>query len=287
MANDENKGNSEAVAGGSQTSLIAIIGLVLGAMALALAGSLSFSASASKDRVGELEKRIAQMEFEKSQIKQDIALIGIKNNSDLKSQIQGEIGKYVNSQKTANRKRQVKEFELAPEKAVGNVFGNPDAKIAMIEYSDFDCPFCLRFHNTAKSVVNKSQGNIKWIYKHMPLDGLHPQARRQAVASECVSQIAGNKTFWAFADKLMNTRNSGQQVVQIAEEFGVPAEKLSECMNGPEAKAVVESHMAEAKQFGVSGTPATIVMNTETGKAVMLSGAVKEDVVLKYVQKVL
>ncbi len=81
-----------------------------------------------------------------------------------------------------------------------HVRGNPDADVVIIEYSDFDCPFCTRFHETMKDVVADSDGRVAWVYRHFPLEQLHPQAAAVAVASECVADIGGDDAFWQFTD---------------------------------------------------------------------------------------
>lgn len=77
--------------------------------------------------------------------------------------------------------------------------GSADAAVTIIEYSDFDCPFCSRFHTTMNQVSEKYD-DIAWVYRHFPLDQLHPNASTIAVASECVGELGGDEAFWTFAD---------------------------------------------------------------------------------------
>ena len=67
-----------------------------------------------------------------------------------------------------------------------HIRGNPNASITLVEFSDFQCPFCSRFHPTAKQALDEYENDIRWVYKHFPLDSIHPQARPAAEASECV-----------------------------------------------------------------------------------------------------
>jgi len=83
-----------------------------------------------------------------------------------------------------------------------HVAGNPDAPITIIEYSDFQCPFCSRAHPTVARVVEESDGEINWVYRHFPLTNIHPAAYPASVASECVAELAGNDAFWVFTDTL-------------------------------------------------------------------------------------
>ena len=83
-----------------------------------------------------------------------------------------------------------------------HVRGNKDAKIAIIEYSDFECPFCHRVHPTYKQIMETYGDSVVWVYRHFPLS-FHPSAMPFAVGSECVAELAGNDAFWSFTDALM------------------------------------------------------------------------------------
>src|SRR5207237_7967826 len=87
----------------------------------------------------------------------------------------------------------------APSKS-DHVYGNPNASITLIEYSDFECPYCKSVHLTAKRVVDESRGQVNWVYRHFPLEMHNPGAQKQAEASECAAELGGNEAFWKFAD---------------------------------------------------------------------------------------
>lgn len=84
-----------------------------------------------------------------------------------------------------------------------HIRGNKDAEFVLVEYSDLDCPFCKQFQVTVKEVLAAHPTEFAWVYRHMPIDSLHPQARTKAEASECVASISGNETFWKYIDELM------------------------------------------------------------------------------------
>jgi protein-disulfide isomerase len=79
--------------------------------------------------------------------------------------------------------------------------GKKDATIALIEYSDFDCPFCKAFHTTAQQFM-KDNSDAQWIYRHYPIVSLHPNASYKAEASECIAKLGGEGAFWQFADAM-------------------------------------------------------------------------------------
>lgn len=84
--------------------------------------------------------------------------------------------------------------------ATDNYKGSENPEIAIIEYSDFECPFCSRVHGTLDQIAEEND-NVAWAYRHLPL-GFHPQALPAAIASECVAREEGNDAFWVFADNL-------------------------------------------------------------------------------------
>lgn len=86
-------------------------------------------------------------------------------------------------------------------KGEDHVRGNRNADVLLIEYSDFECPFCVRFHPTAQQLLDEYGNKMGWVYRHYPLDQLHPSARPAALASECVKEIGGEEAFWKFADE--------------------------------------------------------------------------------------
>lgn len=78
-----------------------------------------------------------------------------------------------------------------------HIMGNPNAEVLIIEYSDLECPYCKRFGETMKEIVNESNGNVAWIYRHWIV---HPGALPKTGAAECVAKLKGNDAFWKYVD---------------------------------------------------------------------------------------
>lgn len=79
--------------------------------------------------------------------------------------------------------------------------GPTNARYVLIEYSDFECPFCDRFHPIAAEFLEKNK-DVAWVYRHFPLRQIHPNAQKLAEASECVYEQKGDVGFWEYADKV-------------------------------------------------------------------------------------
>ncbi len=78
--------------------------------------------------------------------------------------------------------------------------GEDDARITVIEYSDVDCPFCKTFHQSTQNMMSDYANDVRWVFRHMPSDGLHPDARTKAEASECIGELGGAGAFWQYID---------------------------------------------------------------------------------------
>lgn len=105
----------------------------------------------------------------------------------------------------ANKKNTPEDAALTSYRPISeddHLYGNPDAEVTVIEYSDFECPFCKTFHPIVERLVNESDGKVNWVYRHFPLESIHPNARGMALASECVAELGGNEAFWEFSNKL-------------------------------------------------------------------------------------
>jgi hypothetical protein len=80
-----------------------------------------------------------------------------------------------------------------------HIYGNKDAEVTIVEYSDYECPFCKQFSPTLKKIVDESNGTVRWVYRHYPL---HQHSFEKLVAAECVAKLKGNDAFWQYGDLL-------------------------------------------------------------------------------------
>ena len=104
-------------------------------------------------------------------------------------------------------------IELRAISANEHVRGNPDAQVAMVEFSDTECPYCKRFDETMRQVIETYDPNdVAWVYRHLPLAQLHPKAPKEAEALECAAEQGGNDGFWKFSDKVYASTNSNNSL---------------------------------------------------------------------------
>jgi len=171
--------------------------------------------------------------------------------------------------------------QMTPVTAEDHVRGNLHAPIKIVEYSDMECPFCKRFHSTMQQVMDGygKSGQVAWIYRHFPLDSLHPvKARAEAVASECANELGGNDAFWKFTDRFFEVTPSNNQtdidavLPQIAQEIGLDKSQFATCLTSGKYDEHVQNDLDNAIATGGNGTPWSIVV-TESGKKYPLSGA--------------
>lgn len=153
-----------------------------------------------------------------------------------------------------------------------HLLGNPDAEITIIEFSDFECPFCARLHPTLATLV-ESRDDVNWVYRHFPLSS-HSNAFGAAVASECAASLAGNEAFWAYGDALFeNHRQLGPDIYTgIAASLGINGSEFESCLSSEDIRREVQADFAEIRNLGGSGTPYGIVV-TARGKLIPFSGA--------------
>tara|TARA_B100000700_G_C14884232_1_gene779542 strand:- start:188 stop:934 length:747 start_codon:yes stop_codon:yes gene_type:complete len=160
--------------------------------------------------------------------------------------------------------------ELAPVTDKDHIRGNKKAKITLVEYSDYECPFCSKFHNTMKQVMEKYGDDVRWVYRHFPLS-FHQNAKPAAVAAECAG-LQGK--FWEFSDKLIEDYSalSASKYTQIAKELSLNEKKFADCIKNQQTAKDVDDDIASASKAGVRGTPHTIIIDKD-GNQQVISGA--------------
>jgi protein-disulfide isomerase len=161
---------------------------------------------------------------------------------------------------------------VAPVTDKDHILGSKDAEIVVVEYSDFDCPFCRSFHNTMHQVVNDYGGRVAWVYRQFPINSLHPNAVKKAEASECVAELGGNLAFWKFADAMFANSYTLADLPKVVGDIGVSASAWSTCYNAGKYTAQIQADVAAATKAGAQGTPYSVIL-TKNGKKEAINGA--------------
>ena len=133
--------------------------------------------------------------------------------------------------------------------------GPRDAPIVMVEFSDFQCPFCKRFHDeTLQPLLAAFPGKIRFVYRHLPLTSIHSEAFPSAEASMCANE---QNSFWQYHDKLFENQDKlGRELyLQLASELGLDNAAFEDCLNSQKYKDVVQKDLDFAINLGVSSTP--------------------------------
>ena len=147
------------------------------------------------------------------------------------------------------------------------ILGNPNAPIVLIEYSDYDCPYCKQYHATMHQVLDEYgvTGRLAWVYRQFPLVGLHPNAELLSEAALCVGEIGGNSAFWTFSDAIFDSRFETEftnitKLGEFAESAGVSSSALNTCLDSDRMLDTLKADMADGLAAGAGqGTPHTVI----------------------------
>jgi protein-disulfide isomerase len=143
------------------------------------------------------------------------------------------------------------------------VKGAEDAKVTIVEYSDFQCPFCKRGADIIPQILKDYDGKVKIAYKQLPLP-IHNWARDAAISSVCASK-QGNDKFWEFHDLLfenqanLTAENAKEEINGFAKQIGLNTDEFNKCIDSPEVAQRVQNETEEARSIGVSSTPTFVV----------------------------
>ncbi len=202
----------------------------------------------------------------------------------LDAAIEKGIGNYILKKRLATEQaKQAKQQEQAKnlrpvDLQQDHIRGNVDAPITLIEYSDFECPFCKRFHPTVVKLLETNPGKVRWVYRHFPLGFHNPGAQKQAEATECATELGGNTAFWKYSDAIYTrTKSNGKgfpigNLKPLAEEIGLDGEAFSQCLDSGKFTAQVNEDTTNGSAVGVTGTPAAFILN-QKGDVRFVAGA--------------
>lgn len=177
----------------------------------------------------------------------------------------------------------ITEDQIEKMKEGAYVMGDEDAKITIIEYSDPECPFCIRHHNdkTIETVMNNFKGQVNHIVK--VVQGVdHAGTQYKSLALLCAGKLGGQKGYYALFDKILGMSTpqapiATTQVPTLATEVGLDQKKFSACVDSKELLSTYTANWQEAISFQATGTPGNLIINNETGEWKLIAGAYPAD----------
>jgi len=161
------------------------------------------------------------------------------------------------------------------------IIGNPDAPITIVEFSDFQCPFCARFHTQTLPLLLEEyieQDKVKIVFRDFPIQSIHPNALPASIAAECAND---QNKFREMHDVLFEKQNSWNRVEtndalslfsQYASDMQLDQETFDSCLTSGKHIPEIQNDLNDGRDYGVSGTPGFFVGNDQIG-FVELKGA--------------
>ncbi len=167
--------------------------------------------------------------------------------------------------------------DVAPVTEKDHIIGSRSAELVIVEYSDTECPFCKVFHETMKEVVKTYDKKVSWVYRHFPIVQLHAKAPKEAEATECAAELAGNQGFWNYVNKIFETTKSNDsldpsELPKIAKAIGLDESAFNNCLNSGKYADFITKSIEAAVKAGARGTPYSIII-TKGSKQTVINGA--------------
>lgn len=254
---------------------------------LVIGGSQSLNADAVANAV--MEKYLSN-EYQKSGSQENYELLTKAQRMQMEQQIP-QIKQFIESQEgrtgdtpttqTETATKTLTQEEISSIKTGAYIEGNKDAKITLVEYSDLECPFCIRqftegtiqkVHEKFGDVVNSTFKNFRGVP--------HENAEAEANALLCAGEIGGTDAYVAYYSAIFTRSKGGNgtgfskdALLPLAKELKIDGKKFQACLDSGKNIARFDAETAEGSKLGVQGTPGTVVINNQTGEYEVIAGA--------------
>jgi len=165
--------------------------------------------------------------------------------------------------------------KLAPLIAGAPAIGPADATVTVVEFGDFECPFCAQLNGELEQLRAAYPKTLRWIFRNYPLTHIHPWARTAAISGECVAQ-QGATVFWKFEHLIFQRQDeitpegAVRQLRVIAVQCGAQPTAYDRCAQSPETATRVETRTADEDAFGVTATPTLFINGRRISGAISL-----------------
>ena len=199
----------------------------------------------------------------KARLRGETADLRAKVRDYLREQKVGQQGKaYVASLRQAAKVAVLLE-ELPPIRVAVKVDGAyaqgpKDAPITLVEFTDFQCPFCSKAVATVKEVMRQYPGKVRWVFRDFPIASLHPNAPKAAEAARCAGEQG---KFWEYHDLLFDSQNqtTTADFKRFAEQLKLDPKGFGQCLDTGKHQAAVEADVQDGARLGITGTPTFII----------------------------
>jgi protein-disulfide isomerase len=151
------------------------------------------------------------------------------------------------------------------------VLGNPDAPVTIVEFSDYECPFCKRHYDQTHGQLVKNYvdtGKVKLVFRDLPLPFHDPMATTEAIAATCAKDQGGDAAYWKLHDTMFEKTTSNgdgltkDQLNEFAREQGLNEANFKSCVDSEKFKDEVAKDLADAGAIGATGTPSFVIGNS-------------------------
>jgi len=144
-----------------------------------------------------------------------------------------------------------------------HIKGSLEAKVLLLVYTDFECPFCAQYHSTLSAILNDYPDDLSLVYRHYPIEDIHPNSRFLAEASECANELGGSKAFFIFVDKVFEEKEKLSDLNYAANSLNVNGSDLEKCLKSRRYKEKVEESYQEGLKAGIRVTPSTFIIKKD------------------------
>jgi protein-disulfide isomerase len=170
--------------------------------------------------------------------------------------------------------------------------GRADAPVTIVEFSDYQCPFCQRFYTTTFAALKKEYidvGKVRYVFRDYPLEQLHSHARKAAEAAHCAGEQG---KYWQMHDALFQSQGALDlpQLAEHARSLGLDGPTFDRCLSSDRNAVRIDRGLAEGAAAGVQGTPAFVIGRTKAGDMVegtSIRGAQSQDTFRQIIEQLL
>ena len=150
------------------------------------------------------------------------------------------------------------------------MLGQVDAPVTIVEFSDYQCPYCQRFATTILATLKRKYidtGKVRYVFRDFPLTQIHPQAAKAHEGAHCAGE---QHRYWAMHDLLFQNQEdlSVQALVRYAQEIGLDVEAFESCLDSGQHEAAIQQDIQAGAKAGVRGTPSFIIGKSGAGDTI-------------------